>query len=73
MSTIVEHIEQPSIAALFGMRQTATLSEGEAILGISHTKMKRLIQSGKVQSIKVGGSRRIPVAVLMELAQKGTE
>jgi excisionase family DNA binding protein len=50
-----------------------TLSEGEAFLGISHSTMKTLIRDGKVPSVKIGGSRRIPVDALLEVAKKGTE
>jgi excisionase family DNA binding protein len=48
-----------------------TLSEGEAFLGISHSTMKTMIRDGRVPSVKIGGSRRIPVEGLLKIAEKG--
>lgn len=61
-----------AIKRYFGIRQVATLSEAEAFLRISHSTMKTLVRDGKVSSIKVGGSRRILVDSLREIAERGT-
>ncbi len=39
-------------------------AEAEERLGISHWKMYDLLNSGEIQSLKMGSSRKIPVAVL---------
>jgi hypothetical protein len=56
-----------------GVRLTVSYPEGEVFLGVSHSKMKTLIREGKIQSIKIGGSRRILVKSLIEVSEHGTK
>lgn len=46
-----------------------TTEEAAAALGIGVTKMKELISSGDLRSVKVGSLRRIPVSSLQEYVQ----
>jgi len=46
-----------------------TTEEAATALGIGVTKMKDLIASGSIRSIKVGSLRRIPVSALQEYIQ----
>jgi hypothetical protein len=69
----VEQAAADAIRQFFGTRRLATLLEGEAFLGVSHSKMKTLIRLEKVQSVKIGGSRRILVESLRDVAEHGTK
>lgn len=68
-------VEQATVetAHELGLRRMVTISESAAFLGVSHSTIKILIREGKVPSVKIGGSRRIPIDALLELARKGTE
>ena len=68
-------VEQAATNSLqqFGLSQMVTLAEGEVFLRVSHSTMKNLIRTGKVRSVKIGGSRRILVDSLREIAMRGTE
>ena len=44
--------------------------EAAEALGISATKLYNLIKSGEVPSVRLGGSYRVPVEALKELAKK---
>lgn len=46
-----------------------TTEEAASALGVGVTKMKDLISSGEVNSVKVGRLRRIPVSSLREYVQ----
>jgi hypothetical protein len=71
----VSAVEQAATNSLqqFGLSQMVTLAEGEVFLRVSHSTMKNLIRTGKVRSVKIGGSRRILVDSLREIAMRGTE
>jgi excisionase family DNA binding protein len=43
-----------------------TVSEAASVLGISRSVVYELLLAGKIRSIKIGRSRRIPFAVLEE-------
>jgi hypothetical protein len=57
----------------FGMRRIVRIPEGADFLEINVSTMKNLIRSGKVRSVKIGGSRRVLVDSLLEIAERGTE
>jgi excisionase family DNA binding protein len=69
----VSAVEQAVSDAIqrLGLRRMVTLSEGEAALGISHSTMKNFIRDGKVRSVKIGGSRRIPIEELNRIQKEG--
>lgn len=46
-----------------------TPDEAAEVLGMSRTRLYRLINSGEVESVKIGGLRRIPVAALERFVQ----
>jgi excisionase family DNA binding protein len=46
-----------------------TTEEAAAALGIGVTKLKELIRSGDLRSVKVGALRRVPVSALQEYVQ----
>ena len=46
---------------------TVTVQEGERIIGIGHTKMYELINSGKIKTIKIGQRRLIVYSSLKAL------
>jgi hypothetical protein len=69
----VEQAAADAIKQFFGTRRLATLADSEAFLSVSHSKMKNLIRSGQVQSAKIGGSRRIVVESLRNVAANGTD
>lgn len=46
-----------------------TPEEAAEVLGMSRTRLYRLINSGEVESVKIGGLRRIPVAALERFVQ----
>lgn len=46
-----------------------TTEEAAAALGIGVTKMKQMLSSGTIRSIKIGSLRRITVASLNEYVQ----
>jgi hypothetical protein len=71
----VSTVEQSAADSIphFGVRRVVTLAEGEVFLSVSHSKMKNLIRTGQVRSVKIGGSRRILVDSLVEIAERGTK
>jgi excisionase family DNA binding protein len=48
-------------------RLLLTAQEAAQALGVSRTKVYDLMRSGRLRSVKIGGSRRIPVDALAEL------
>jgi excisionase family DNA binding protein len=46
-----------------------TPTEAAKVLGMSRTNLYRLLGSGEVESLKIGGLRRIPVAALDEYVE----
>lgn len=46
-----------------------TTEEAASALGVGVTKMKDLISSGEVNSVKIGRLRRIPISSLREYVQ----
>lgn len=43
-----------------------TVSEASVALGIGRSKLSNMITSGEIPSIKIHGSRKIPVELLVE-------
>lgn len=50
-----------------------TIKQAASILLVTDRTLHNWIRAGKIRSIRVGGSRRIPVAELERLAANGTE
>lgn len=46
-----------------------TPAEAARVLGMSRTNLYRLLGSGEVESLKIGGLRRIPAAALGEYVE----
>ena len=61
-------LESGSIASAQGLDELALLriQEVAGILAVSRSKVYELIRSGDLPSIMIGGSRRVPVAMLRE-------
>lgn len=55
-------LTQPALAV--------TVSEAAQLLRISRSKTYQLIAAGELKTIKIGGSRRVPVAVLEDFIKK---
>ena len=72
MSVVMDQI-QPAQENTFGNRRTVRIPEGADFLEIKVSTMKNLIRRGLVKSIKVGGSRRILVRSLLDIAENGTK
>jgi excisionase family DNA binding protein len=70
VSTILEHASEAENP--FGIRRSVSISEAAAFLEISKSTMKALIRTGKIRSVKIGGSRRILVDSLLHVAERGT-
>jgi excisionase family DNA binding protein len=49
------------------------VNEAGALLGISRSRVFRLIQSGELDSIKVGGLRKIPTQAAYEFVDRKLE
>ncbi len=45
-------------------------SEAAALIGLGITKLNQLLYSEQIASVKIGRSRRIPIAALEEYAAK---
>ncbi|GAA4855379.1 MULTISPECIES: helix-turn-helix domain-containing protein [Pseudonocardia] len=54
-------------------RLLLTAQEAAQALGVSRTKVYDLMRSGRLRSVKIGGSRRIPVDALAELVDELAE
>jgi excisionase family DNA binding protein len=54
-------------------RLLLTAQEAAQALGVSRTKIYDLMRSGRLRSVKIGGSRRIPVDALAELVNELAE
>jgi excisionase family DNA binding protein len=54
-------------------RLLLTAQEAAQALGVSRTKVYDLMRSGRLRSVKIGGSRRIPVGALAELVDELAE
>mgnify|MGYP001155198368 CR=1 FL=1 len=54
-------------------RLLLTAQEAAQSLGVSRTKIYDLMRSGRLRSVKIGGSRRIPVDALAELVDELAE
>jgi excisionase family DNA binding protein len=54
-------------------RLLLTAQEAAQALGVSRTKIYDLMRSGRLRSVKIGGSRRIPVDALAELVDELAE
>ena len=50
-----------------------TLDQAAAALSLSRSTVQRLINSGLLSSVKVGGSRRIPASAVSEYVADLTE
>lgn len=49
-----------------------TAEHAAKMLGISRSNLYTLLSSGELKSIKIGASRRIPIAAIHELIEKST-
>lgn len=56
----------PTVADL-RRRPAATVAEAAAVLGLGSSTVYRLAADGRLPSVRVGGSVRIPSAHLLEL------
>ncbi len=50
-----------------------TVEEAARLYSVSHSTLYVLIQRGELQSIKIGASRRVPVAALDEFVARQRE
>ncbi len=65
MSTIENEVEQEYVPVLL-----LRVEEAARRLGIGRSSMYRLITTGEVESVRVGGLRRIPVPCLEEYVER---
>src|SRR5262249_44894532 len=56
----------------FGTRRSVRIPEAADFLEVTTGTVKNLIRDGKIRSIKIGGSRRVLVDSLLEVAERGT-
>lgn len=52
------------------LRLLLTPAEAAAALGISRSKLYRLIRAGRLQSVLLDGSRRVPLSALQRLVDE---
>ncbi len=51
-------------------RKLYRVEEAAQLLGVGRTRVFDLIKLGELRSVKIGGSRRIPAAVLDEYVER---
>jgi excisionase family DNA binding protein len=47
-----------------------TVEEAARVLSVGRPKMWQLVMSGAVRSVKIGGSRRVPIAALEAFVER---
>jgi excisionase family DNA binding protein len=62
-------VNRVSAATIAWPRLIVTVEEAADILSLSRSKIYSLIRSGKIRALKIGRSRRIPVAELQRFVE----
>jgi excisionase family DNA binding protein len=72
MSINMESTERSDTSDQYNPVQLVRAEKVAALLDVSRTKVFELIGSGELRSVKIGGSRRIPLSAIEEYLTRHT-